>query len=314
MTTKIPAISIIVPVFNLEDYVSHALDSILAQENCPNFEVLVIDDHSTDNTLAIITAYSERDSRIKILTNQRKKGVAGARNTGFDNARGEWIAFLDGDDVWESYNLASLTEALNQYPDVNIIISDFYEIGRLGRKEIFSEYDPVWNKYFNIANKSGELLRIDNPVKIFLEDEVLIRTGACLIRYELVKQVGYCDEELEAGVDLSWFLKLSVQVNYIVYVPKPLMTYVYRPGSLSRRLPFDFFGVIAFKKLLHLSEFKPYKKYIKSQIAKWTLNKSMFYRKNNNKLKAIQFSVETLFFDFTKFEYWRNFLASIMLR
>lgn len=314
MIAKIPEISVIVPVFNLEDYVSQALDSILAQESCPDFEVLVIDDHSTDNTVAIITAYSERDSRIKILTNQRKKGVAGARNTGFDNARGKWIAFLDGDDTWEPSNLSSLSDVLNQYPDVNIIISDRYEIDIYGKKELQSEIEPCWHKHFSVANKNGELLRINNPVLIFLKDEVLIRTGCCLIRHELIKQVGNCDEELEAGVDMSWFLKLSAHVNYIIYVPKPLMNYQYRSGSLTRRLPFGFYGVIAFKKLLHLNEFKPYKKYIKNHIAIWLLNKSLFYRKNNKKLKAIQFAFETVYFDFKKAEYWKNLIASIMLR
>ena len=314
MTTKTPAISVIVPVFNLEDYVSQALDSILAQKNFHNFEVLVIDDHSTDNTCVIIKEYAERDSRIKILTNQRKKGVAGARNTGFDHARGEWIAFLDGDDTWEPDNLASFMEAVCQYSDVNILSSNLYQIDSLGKKELFSEVRPVWNRYFKDANKMGKLLRIDNPIDVFFEDEVLMRTGSCLIRHDLIKQVGYCDEELKAAVDMSWFFKLAANVDYMIYVPKPLMSYQHRSGSLTRSIPFGFYGVIAYKKMLHLNEFKPYKKHIKQQIALWALDKTYFYRKNNNKLKAIQSAFESVFFDSKNAEYWKNLLASILLR
>jgi glycosyltransferase involved in cell wall biosynthesis len=313
MGTNIPVISIIVPVFNLEDYVPQAIDSILAQENSPDFEVIVIDDHSTDNTFAVINEYAKRDSRIKILTNQRKKGVAGARNTGFDNARGKWIAFLDGDDTWEQDNLVSLADALNQYPDANIIISDRYEIIK-GERELLSESDPVWHKYFNVANKTGELLRLDNPALIFFEDGILMRTGTCLISHKLIKHAGYCDEELEAAVDMTWFLKLAVHVDYMVYVPKPLMSYLHRPGSLTRRIPFGFYGAIAYKKLLQLEEFKPYKKYIKEYIAICSRDKTYFYRTNNNKIKAIQSAFETILFDFKKNEYWKNLLASILLR
>lgn len=308
-----PQVSIIVPVFNLEKYVTQAVDSILCQKNYNDYEILIIDDHSTDNTLAIVNELSAKDSRIKVFTNQRKKGVAGARNTGFEQANGEWIAFLDGDDIWEDCNLSALIGALSAYPDANIIISDRYEIVNQGEKELLSETDPVWRKHFEQANKSGELLRIDNPAQIFFEDGVLMRTGTCLIRHELIKQVGYCDEDLVAAVDMSWFFKLAVHVDYLIYVPKPLMVYFHRKGSLTRTIPFGFYGVIAYKKMLKLAEFKPYKKYINKQIALWAFDKAYFFRKNNEKLNAIYSSFEAVYFDFKKYEYWKNLLAAILL-
>lgn len=314
MTTKTPAISIVVPVFNLEGYVTVALDSILAQENYSDFEILVIDDHSTDNTFAVINGYAQKDARIKVLANQRKKGVAGARNTGFDHAQGDWIAFLDADDTWETNNLSSLSSALNEYPDADIIISDRYEIVNQGDKELLSETDPVWHKYFNAANKTGGLLRLDNPVRIFFEEGVLMRTGTCLIRKALIGRVGYCDEELKAAVDMSWFFKLAAHVDYMVYVPRPLMTYLHRSGSLTRTIPFGFYGVIAYKKMLQSPEFKLYKNHIRQQVALWSLDKTYFYRKNNNKLKAIHAAFEAVLFDFTKPEHWKNLLASLLLR
>jgi hypothetical protein len=140
-----------------------------------------------------------------------------------------------------------------------------------------------------------------------------LRPGACLIKYELIKQARYYDEELEVGVDMMLFLELAVLVDYISYVPKPLKCYLHRSGSLTRTIPFGLYGVIIYKKLLQLKEFKPYKKYIKQQIASWSLEISYFYRKNNNKLKAIQPALEAVLLNFKKAEHWKNLLASVLL-
>lgn len=314
MTTPTPIISVIMPVFNVADYVAQALDSILAQQNAPEFEVLIIDDHSSDDTLTIVKRYAEQDTRIKILTNSRNKGVAGARNTGFDHAQGGWIGFLDGDDTWEPTNLASLYGALNSYPDTNIIISDRYEIIPGQEKELISETDPVWQKYFRDANRKSELLRLDDPARIFFEEAILMRTGNCLIKRQLIDKVGYCDEGLKAGVDMSWFLKLAANVAYIVYVPEPLMNYLHRPGSLTRTIPFGFFGVVAYKKMLPIPEFAPYRQAIKKQIALWSFDTAFYYRKNHHKLDAIRASFEAVFNDPGKFEYWKALIASLLLR
>lgn len=93
-----PTISIIVPVYNTAPYLRECVDSILAQ-SFSDWELLLIDDGSTDESSLICDNYSLRDRRI-ITIHQTNKGPSGARNTGLDNARGEYIAFLDADDVF----------------------------------------------------------------------------------------------------------------------------------------------------------------------------------------------------------------------
>lgn len=308
-----PLISIIVPTYNLQDYVSETIKSILAQEDYSNFEVLIVDDHSVDNTLDIINSYAEQDSRIRVFTNNRKKGVAGARNTALANAKGEWIGFLDGDDLWDPRTLATQVAVLDEYPDVRLITADLYRVDEDNVTARQSEVDPVWNKYFHEANQAGKLLRLDNPIESFLQDEVLMRTGVCLIKHDLVKEVGFCDESLEAGVDLSWFLKLARAVDYIIYIPKPLMTYQYRYGSLTRRgLPFGVYGVIAFKKLLRLEEFKPHKRSIKKHISEWELEKAYFYRKNRQNVKALKAAAGGIIYDAKNIKHWKNLVAALL--
>lgn len=92
-------VSIIIPVFNSQNTIKEAIYSVLSQ-TYSNFEILIIDDNSSDNSLDIINELSEKDKRIKIISLSENKGVANARNLGLKNATGEFIAFLDSDDKW----------------------------------------------------------------------------------------------------------------------------------------------------------------------------------------------------------------------
>ena len=95
-----PKISVIVPVYNTEKYLKRCIDSILAQ-SYSDFELLLIDDGSTDASPAICDEYATNDSRVRVF-HKPNGGVSSARNLGLDNARGEWIAFVDSDDWIES--------------------------------------------------------------------------------------------------------------------------------------------------------------------------------------------------------------------
>ena len=92
-----PAISVIVPFYNIEQYVSYCLDSILAQ-TFRDFELICINDGSKDGTRELLDAYAEKDSRVKVI-HQENQGVSAARNNGLQLAAGKYIAFIDGDDA-----------------------------------------------------------------------------------------------------------------------------------------------------------------------------------------------------------------------
>lgn len=94
-----PRVSVIVPAYNAADCLERALNSALAQ-TMADLEVIVVDDGSQDTTFEIACRVAARDSRVKVLRNEHNRGVAGSRNRAVKAARGEWIAFLDADDVW----------------------------------------------------------------------------------------------------------------------------------------------------------------------------------------------------------------------
>ena len=100
-----PKISVIVPVYNTEKYLHRCVDSILAQ-TFTDFELLLIDDGSTDSSGAICDEYAQKDSRVRVF-HKENGGASSARNLGLDNATGEWITFCDSDDFVYSYWLSN---------------------------------------------------------------------------------------------------------------------------------------------------------------------------------------------------------------
>ena len=99
-------ISVIVPVYNVEPYVKQCITSIISQTE-RNIEIIVVDDGSSDNSRAILTELAEQDKRIKVIC-QKNQGVSVARNKGLEVACGEWICFVDGDDMLPSEALSKL--------------------------------------------------------------------------------------------------------------------------------------------------------------------------------------------------------------
>src|SRR5262245_59636957 len=122
-----PLVSIVLTTFNQAPYIVDAVESALHQtyDNC---EVIVIDDGSTDNTEQKIQPYRDRIQYIY----QSNQGVAGSRNTGILAARGEFLAFLDGDDIWEADKLAEQVAAAERYPESGIIAVDGAQVGSAG--------------------------------------------------------------------------------------------------------------------------------------------------------------------------------------
>lgn len=130
-----PLVSIIMPTFNREKLLPVAIKSILNQ-TYTNWELLVVDDRSTDNTKELIEHYSNKDGRIKYLLNERSKGPSGARNFGIHHAEGKYIAFLDSDDEWLEHHLSSSLEVLLN-EKVKVCFAGYYE--RVNGKIVSSE-------------------------------------------------------------------------------------------------------------------------------------------------------------------------------
>ena len=126
-------VSVIMPLYNSERYVAAAIESVLAQ-TYTNWELLVVNDGSTDRSVEIVTEYTQKDSRIHLLNNEHPNGMPSApRNLGISKARGRYIAFLDSDDLWFSHKL---TQQLPFFQDerVGVVYGDYEKMDENGRR------------------------------------------------------------------------------------------------------------------------------------------------------------------------------------
>ena len=116
-----PTVSVVMPVFNVEKYLKVAIESVLAQ-SFDDFELIIVDDGSTDDSASIYQNFATIDSRIIVLK-QVNQGLAAARNTGIRNANGQYVALLDSDDFWHPDKLQRHVELLNSNPEVGVTYS-----------------------------------------------------------------------------------------------------------------------------------------------------------------------------------------------
>ena len=107
-----PLISVIVPVYKVENYLGRCVESLLAQ-TYENIEIILVDDGSPDTCPVMCDEYAKKHEKIRVI-HQENKGLSGARNTGIDNAKGEYLAFVDSDDLWSPHFLESLYKALKE--------------------------------------------------------------------------------------------------------------------------------------------------------------------------------------------------------
>ena len=127
-----PLVSVVMPSYNAEKYISEAIQSVIAQIY-ENWELLIIDDCSTDSTANIVKQFSDVDSRITLYSNPKNMGVALTRNKGMNLAKGSWIALLDSDDVWHKDKLEKQIELAGK-TGADIVYCSYCLIDSCGKK------------------------------------------------------------------------------------------------------------------------------------------------------------------------------------
>lgn len=151
-------ISVIMPAYNLENYIGKSIESVL-QQTYPDFELIVINDGSQDNTAEVVAGYAQKDQRVKLI-NQENGGVSVARNTGLDAAKGEYISFLDGDDLWHEAFLEKMLNFIqNSSHTIEFAYAKTEECFDDGRRELIGG-DRIVNGFFEDFLASNNELRL----------------------------------------------------------------------------------------------------------------------------------------------------------
>ena len=224
-----PQLTVIIPTYNRGWILKEAIDSVLTQDY-KDFELIVVDDGSTDNTSEILASYG---NDIRVLF-QENKGVSAARNRGIAEASGQFIAFIDSDDLWLPQKLSTQVEFFNQTPDA-----------------LICQTEEVWIRKGKRVNPK---MRHKKPSGMIFEPSLelcLVSPSAVMIRRVLFDRVGAFDVTLPACEDYDLWLRISCRFP-VHLIDTPLI--IKRGGhndQLSSMKGLDKFRIKAIEKIIN---------------------------------------------------------------
>ena len=215
MSGRLPRVSVCMPAFNAERTIREAVLSVLGQEAVP-LEVLVCDDGSRDGTLALVEAMAQADSRIRVFKNEANRGISRTRNRLVREARGEYIAWLDADDLALPGRLAAQMGFLDAHPEVVLVG---------GGIEFFADSDGQIIERRSYSGDDASLRR-----QIFRFSPV--SQGAAMARRQALVEAGGFDEGLTQAEDLDLSFRLG-RTGQFANLPQMVLRCRVHAGSVS---------------------------------------------------------------------------------
>ncbi len=212
-------LSVIIPVYNAAALLDRCLDSVFNQKTRYTYEVILVDDGSTDNSVELIKARNEKNI---ILYKQQNAGPAAARNKGVELAQGKYVAFLDADDYWEDGYIKETVGFLDEHPECVAVTVGCKNISSLGRR---LSYNPVW--------LSEQVVKEPYVIKDFFDEwarNCFVGTCSTTIRKEVVVKSGGMRTALRVSEDYEYWNYLSTFGQWGL-IPKAL--YVSDGGDLT---------------------------------------------------------------------------------
>lgn len=211
--------SVIIPVYKVEDYLDECVTSVLNQ-TFGDFEIILVDDGSPDNSGAMCDRWAQKDGRIRVV-HQENGGLSAARNTGIRHVAGEYVMFLDSDDWWETDNVLSAIAAQLEKTPVDVLSFNY-------RKSYDGVPEPV---YFDESIPSSEA--VETLAQIVRQDRWI--NGACnkamrrtvLIEHQLFFREGITSE------DIDWTLRLSLAAQSFAFANVSVFVYRQHAASIS---------------------------------------------------------------------------------
>jgi len=205
-------VSVIIPAYNQSHYLGTAIESVLAQ-TYPNFEIIIVDDGSTDATRQVAHSFERPDIRYVYQVNA---GLSAARNTGIRNSRGEYFAYLDSDDLFMPQKLDLLVAKLKHDPQLGFVA---------GQAQLINEHGEPLDEVFDTP-PSGEPsdLLLWNPFHV----------GSTLVRRAWQERAGFFDESLRAYEDWDMWLRLALLGCRMGWVAEPVAFYRFHTAQMTR--------------------------------------------------------------------------------
>jgi len=310
-------LSVVIPCRDYGQYLDDAIKSALRQEAfSDNIEIIVINDHSSDsNTLERLSYWNMADPRVRVVHNPGQVGAASARNFGIAEAAGEWIAFLDADDIWLPNALRVRWRALQSFPDAQWIGADFlrqYENGTHDSEGVFKSRSKTHEKLRH-AYETDTVLRLKKPVVEFLRMS-LGWTSTILAKKALLNGVGGFNAILGNYEDHHLWIRLSYETDFY-FVPEVVTYYRDHAMSVSRNqgAPSDWY-IVAMRLLQGEPHFRPYRGLIRKKLGALFEQNSHYHRARGEWRLAAMSAGRSILHQPLRSKAWRSLIAAMIGR
>ncbi len=221
LKNNMPKVSIIIPTYNSNLFIKRTILSVQNQ-TFADWELLIIDDCSTDNTVELVNEFVKKDTRIKLFkTAENSGGPAHPKNIGFENSDGEFIAYLDHDDEWLPSKLEKQLEIFknSKKENLGLVSCGAFLINESGK--CFSIFKPIQKE-----NLFPEIL-LSNPI---------YSNSGVLIKREVIETVGNRDEKMKYSEDWDMWIRISKSPYCIQYISEPLFNYYFHTENVTKTI------------------------------------------------------------------------------
>ena len=202
--------SVIIPLYNKEKFIGNAVKSVLVQ-TFVDFEIIIVEDCSTDKSLEIVTAI--KSDNIKIIQHENNKGLSASRNTGIKNAIANYVAFLDADDVWKPNYLETIYTLIQQFPETKLFATNFEEL---------YPNNLIMLPKNNSSNYENDILIADFFASSLAQP--LYHPCSLCVEKTVFERVGFFDEKITFAEDVDFNIRANDAFK-LAYSQKNLVTY-----------------------------------------------------------------------------------------
>jgi glycosyltransferase involved in cell wall biosynthesis len=228
-TNKKPYFSIIIPLFNKENFVLETIESVLNQ-NFKDFELIIVDDASTDDSLNKVKSII--DDRIKIVHHKMNKGLSATRNTGMQHAKSDYFCFLDADDVWKSTFLDKIYFLTHQFPEAKLFATH-YEIKIKSNKTI----------QYHLKFREFEIFGMVEDFFVSSRNQGILNMSCLCVHKQVIETIGGFDSEINYSEDIDFHIRANANFKLAFYNSCELIyqfnteNQITHLGILNRKLP-----------------------------------------------------------------------------
>ncbi len=272
-----PLVSIVVPAYNAERYLQETISSVIKQKYT-NWELLIVNDGSKDNTLSIAQTFASKEPRINII-DKSNSGVSDTRNTGVKNAKGEILFFLDADDVWNENNISDKVKRLND-PACDAVYSAC---------EMIDEHSVSFSQYL----QGSDNLKLEDM--LLSKGNYTTAPSGIAVKKSVLHKIGGFDTNLSNNADQDFFIRILAAGFKISYIKETLWKYRMHSNSMSKNV------ALLEKDLLYVFNKASKNNLFSSSLFKrrcyanvYSILAGSWWMNGNNKLRGIYFLLKAV--------------------